>query len=61
MNEDIKTVYVMISEIIDSLDMRGKSGVYLTIHGIDLFDKAKNYTFNVMFYDNKLSIDVTEN
>lgn len=60
MNEDIKTVYVMISEIIDSLDMRGKPGVYLNIHGIDLFDKAKNYIFNVTFNNGELTINVEE-
>ena len=60
-NKDVRSVYVMISDIIDSFHMKGKSSVYLTIQDIDLFDKATNYSFNVFFYDNKLSIDVKEN
>lgn len=59
-NKDVRSVYVMISDIIDSFHMKGKSSVYLTIQDIDLFDKATNYSFNVFFYDNKLSIDVKE-
>lgn len=56
MNEDIKTVYVRLTEIIDALDMRGKN-VYL-IARCDLFEVAKNYKFEIDFNGETLRIRV---
>lgn len=60
MMEDKRSVYVAIDDIITSLGMKGKSGVYINMHGIDVFDYAENYRFSVSLSDGILTIDVLE-
>lgn len=61
MNEEIKTVYVKLVELIDALDMRGKNGVYLHCSSAELFALAKNYKFEVNFSRGQLNIFISEN